>query len=438
MFMKCFGTKLSNFEFIELLSPDFWGLLNLEWSLCSKGRRQSPVNIDPATLLFDPSLRNLHVDKIRVNGVITNTGHGVIFRTFPATHSEILNITGGPLSYKYRFSEIHIHFARSDEKGSEHLISGYQFPAELQIYGYNSDLYQNITEAMSLQKNQGLVGISVLLQTGDLSNSELRILTSQLHKIIHRGQEAPLKYLSLRDLLPDTPHYMTYEGSTTMPGCYETVTWIVMNKPIYITKQQLFALRRLMQGDEKNPKAPLADNFRPTLELNQRSIRTNIDFARKPGSECPSMQRRVSYQVLHLKKNLGAGRNIGDFFDPVERKRVLVALDTAAVLNPGPPTSLIASKHRDRDIRIPIVASDAKTGHNVHSKVNEFCPVIIVIVITCLFPSSAFQFNPRPFNRCLSSFVCFVVLKFLSTHTRLLDGHKSVSKRVNFFMDQML
>ncbi|KAF8791584.1 putative carbonic anhydrase-like protein 2 [Argiope bruennichi] len=110
--------------------PDFWGLLNLEWSLCSKGRRQSPVNIDPAGLLYDPSLRPIHVDKIRVNGVITNTGHGVIFRTTPSSHNEILNITGGPLSYKYRFSEIHIHFARSDEKGSEHLISGYQFPAE--------------------------------------------------------------------------------------------------------------------------------------------------------------------------------------------------------------------------------------------------------------------------------------------------------------------
>ncbi|GFQ75263.1 carbonic anhydrase-related protein 10 [Trichonephila clavata] len=97
--------------------------------------------------------------------------------------------------------------------------------------------------------------------------------------------------------MPDTHFYMTYEGSTTMPGCYETVTWIVMNKPIYITKQQLFALRRLMQGDEKNPKAPLADNFRPILELNQRSIRTNIDFQRRPGSECPSMQRRMSYQA---------------------------------------------------------------------------------------------------------------------------------------------
>lgn len=68
---------------------------------------------------------------LQVNGLITNTGHGVIFRTTSSTHAEILNITGGPLSYKYRFSEIHIHFARSDEKGSEHLIAGYQFPAEV-------------------------------------------------------------------------------------------------------------------------------------------------------------------------------------------------------------------------------------------------------------------------------------------------------------------
>lgn len=53
------------------------------------------------------------------------------------------------------------------------------------------------------------------------------------------GQQAELKSLSVRELLPGTDYYMTYDGSTTMPGCHETVTWILMNRPIYMTKQQV-------------------------------------------------------------------------------------------------------------------------------------------------------------------------------------------------------
>jgi len=46
--------------------PEFWGLVNTEWYICTKGRRQSPINIDPLKLLFDPSLRSLRIDKHRV------------------------------------------------------------------------------------------------------------------------------------------------------------------------------------------------------------------------------------------------------------------------------------------------------------------------------------------------------------------------------------
>ncbi|XP_047741677.1 uncharacterized protein LOC125179591 [Hyalella azteca] len=59
--------------------PNFWGLINPEWSLCTQGRRQSPVNIDPTLLLFDPNLRPLHIDKHGVSGTLNNTGHGVVF-----------------------------------------------------------------------------------------------------------------------------------------------------------------------------------------------------------------------------------------------------------------------------------------------------------------------------------------------------------------------
>jgi hypothetical protein len=35
--------------------------------LCNKGRRQSPINIEPDKLLFDPNLRPISVDKHKVS-----------------------------------------------------------------------------------------------------------------------------------------------------------------------------------------------------------------------------------------------------------------------------------------------------------------------------------------------------------------------------------
>jgi carbonic anhydrase len=79
-------------------------------------------------------------------------------------------------------------------------------------------------------------------------------------------------------MLPDTEHFMTYEGSTTHPGCWETTIWIIFNKPIYITNQAMHMLRQLMQGSKDAPKAPLGNNARPVQQLHQRTIRTNINF----------------------------------------------------------------------------------------------------------------------------------------------------------------
>jgi Eukaryotic-type carbonic anhydrase len=103
-------------------------------------------------------------------------------------------------------------------------------------------LYSNFSDAVF--RAQGIVAVSVLLQVrvdfevtkflqidyalklqlGDLSNPELRMLTDQLEKIRFGGDETPVKRVSVRSLLPDTEHYMTYEGSTTSPACHETVS----------------------------------------------------------------------------------------------------------------------------------------------------------------------------------------------------------------------
>ncbi len=48
--------------------PAYWGVINPSWSLCSRGRRQSPIDVDPARLVFDRTLRPLSVDKKLLEG----------------------------------------------------------------------------------------------------------------------------------------------------------------------------------------------------------------------------------------------------------------------------------------------------------------------------------------------------------------------------------
>lgn len=51
--------------------PGFWGLINPQWSMCNKGRRQSPVNVEPDKLLFDPWLRDIQFDKHKVSYIVS-------------------------------------------------------------------------------------------------------------------------------------------------------------------------------------------------------------------------------------------------------------------------------------------------------------------------------------------------------------------------------
>lgn len=48
-----------------------------------------------------------------------------------------------------------------------------------------------------------------------------------------------LSGLNIEEVYPETASFITYEGSMTIPPCYETATWILMNKPIYVTKMQV-------------------------------------------------------------------------------------------------------------------------------------------------------------------------------------------------------
>lgn len=97
------------------------------------------------------------------------------------------------------------------------------------------------------------------------------ILNSIYWNFFLTGEELEVKRLSIRGLLPDTDYYMTYDGSTTMPACHETVTWLILNKPIYITKQQVSFLFFYLKVSSKTSFTLTLDNSRSSLFVKEDS-----------------------------------------------------------------------------------------------------------------------------------------------------------------------
>ncbi|XP_056012692.1 carbonic anhydrase-related protein 10-like [Ostrea edulis] len=267
--------------------PSHWSL-NKDWRLCSEGKLQSPINISAESLLFDPGLKHIVVKGNKVSGKLTNLGNDVTF-FIRGTHSVTISL--GPLPYVYKLSQIKFHFGRKEGMGTEHTIDGKRFDAEVHLMAYNSDLFNNYTIAERAPR--GLTIISLFVKaTRDTTHTEISKITSVLHNIQFRGNTTVIEELSIQNILPENLQYMTYDGSVTQPGCYETVTWILLNRPVFMGKHQLNALRTLRRDTPENPQAFMFDNIRPTQSLHRRTVRTNIDTNIK----CP-IRREIRYKV---------------------------------------------------------------------------------------------------------------------------------------------
>ncbi|CAL8307564.1 unnamed protein product [Boreogadus saida] len=214
--------------------PSFWGLVNSAWNLCSVGKRQSPVNIETSHMIFDPFLT-----PIKLN-------------------------TGG---------------------------------RKVQLIHYNHELYTNYTEAA--KSPNGLVIVSIFMKIAETSNSFLNRMLNRdtITRITYKNDAYLLTGLNIEEIYPETNSFITYDGSMTIPPCYETATWILMNKPVYITRMQMHSLRLLSQNQPPQIFLSMSDNVRPVQPLNHRCMRTNINFSVQ-GKDCPNNRaQRLQYRV---------------------------------------------------------------------------------------------------------------------------------------------
>jgi carbonic anhydrase len=246
---------------------------------CASGHHQTPIDILTEKALFDQKLATVPL-KFTYNEncfkSVENTGSG--FNVSGLANS-VSSVKGGPVEHEHKFLQFHFHWGKTDNEGSEHLVNGKSYAAELHIVNWNSQLYESPAEAVKSNNHDGLIVLGIFLQAGKHNNELDKILTS-LNEISLKGQKTNLKEkLNLRNLFPNFSNYWSYKGSLTTPPCSECVTWVVFQEPIEVSSEQLNSFRELYSCSnlkECNENTRINFNFRPVCPLNDRIIKKSF------------------------------------------------------------------------------------------------------------------------------------------------------------------
>ena len=105
--------------------PDHWE------GVCNTGKRQSPINIISSDAVYDNALGEFELknyDKnLTLNFTVSNNGHGMVVLL---TGSDYV-VSGGGLVGSYKTIQFHLHWGANEDKGSEHVVNGESYPAEV-------------------------------------------------------------------------------------------------------------------------------------------------------------------------------------------------------------------------------------------------------------------------------------------------------------------
>ena len=202
-----------NWDYSGSGSPAEWARLNPDFSKCSTGARQSPIDIrDGLKVELDPVRFHYQPSGFKV----IDNGHTVQVNVAPGNTIEVLG-------RRYELVQFHFH------RPSEERIDGKQF--DMVVHLVHRD-------------DQGrLAVVAVLLEKGS-AQGVVQAVWNNLP--LEKGEElAAPGTVDLNQLLPSQQGYFTYMGSLTEPPCSEGVLWMVMKQPVSVSPEQIGIFARL-------------------------------------------------------------------------------------------------------------------------------------------------------------------------------------------------
>jgi len=211
------------------LSPNKWFSYkddqgNHPYALCEEGvrknERQSPIDLKKRFGIKTTS--KLDIQYRATTFAVYHNRHTVEFEDRAKESSNKVTFEG----VSYTLKQFHYH------RPSEHLIDGEERDFEIHFVHAAAD------------GKLLVIGVLGEVQEESEGDSFSRELTKMLAK--YRGTGEPevsvdVENVDLNALLPVAKKriFFTYKGSLTTPPCSETVTWIVMVKPVTISQAKL-------------------------------------------------------------------------------------------------------------------------------------------------------------------------------------------------------
>jgi carbonic anhydrase len=205
--------------------PEHWGELSPQFSACSSGRSQSPINLmGPVKGKLSP----LGMSYSANGDEVLNNGHTVQVNFKPGN---VLTVG----SQRFELKQFHFH------RPSENQINGKSFPMEAHLV--HADAQGN------------LAVVAVMIEDG-AANPALQAVWASMPEKANVKVALP-QPVSALDLLPARRDYYQFSGSLTTPPCSEGVLWLVMKQPVTATTAQIERFGHVMHHANNRPVQPL-------------------------------------------------------------------------------------------------------------------------------------------------------------------------------------
>ncbi|XP_075045405.1 carbonic anhydrase 5A, mitochondrial isoform X2 [Mixophyes fleayi] len=241
------------------------------------GSRQSPINIRVRDSVYHPELAPISTQYDPNTCLhVWNNGYSFFVEYDDSTDKSV--VSGGPLENPYRLKQFHFHWGVNNDWGSEHTVDSKVYPAELHLVHWNCSKYRSFEEA--IMEGNGLAVIGIFLKLGK-HHQQLQNLVHILPTVRYKDSLTGFNYFDPSCLLPTCSDYWTYSGSLTTPPLTESVTWIIMKKPIEVDHSQLAVFRSLLYTAVGEEEKNMVDNFRPLQPLMNRTVHSTFQPALK-------------------------------------------------------------------------------------------------------------------------------------------------------------